>query len=244
VLEEPAKGVYRIEDAYTNWYLVEGSGRFTVVDCGVRASWSSLHAALRELDAAPGDIEAAILTHAHFDHTGFAERLRRAHGVPVWVHENDVPLTLHPLQYAHERMRLPYLLNPRALPIAAALISKRAFWPTPIKEVTRFTDGTLPVPGSPVVIPTPGHTMGHVSFHFPDRDALIAGDAFVTLNPYTGGIGPQIVPGAATADSVRALASLDALEETGATVVLTGHGEPWTSGVAAAVDLARAAGPS
>ncbi|HYP24491.1 MAG TPA: MBL fold metallo-hydrolase, partial [Actinomycetota bacterium] len=46
------------------------------------------------------------------------------------------------------------------------------------------------------------------------------------------------------ADSGQALASLDALAATGAVVVLTGHGEPWTQGVASAVERAREAGPS
>jgi glyoxylase-like metal-dependent hydrolase (beta-lactamase superfamily II) len=93
-------------------------------------------------------------------------------------------------------------------------------------------------------VPTPGHTIGHVSFHLPDRDVLIAGDAVVTFNPYTGGHGPQIVSGAATADSAQALASLDALAATGASTVLTGHGPVWREGAAGAVEAARAAGPS
>ena len=33
---------------------------------------------------------AVVLTHAHFDHMGFAERARRELGVAVYVHENDV----------------------------------------------------------------------------------------------------------------------------------------------------------
>jgi glyoxylase-like metal-dependent hydrolase (beta-lactamase superfamily II) len=94
------------------------------------------------------------------------------------------------------------------------------------------------------VIFTPGHTHGHCSLHLADRGVLIAGDAFVTYNPYTASSGPQIVSGAATADSAQALASLDALARTGAGVALTGHGPPWTDGIAEAVDRARAAGPS
>jgi len=86
--------------------------------------------------------------------------------------------------------------------------------------------------------------MGHVSFDLPGRDAVIAGDALVTLNPYTAGVGPQIVAGAATADSARNLASLDALAELDVGTVLPGHGEPWTGGAREAVRLARAAGPS
>ena len=73
---------------------------------------------------------------------------------------------------------------------------------------------------------------------------MIAGDAIVTLNPYTARRGPQIVARAATADSNRALASLDALAETGARTVLVGHGEPWRNGAEQAVTLARQAGPS
>jgi glyoxylase-like metal-dependent hydrolase (beta-lactamase superfamily II) len=73
---------------------------------------------------------------------------------------------------------------------------------------------------------------------------VIAGDAIVTLNPYTGRRGPQIVAGAATADSRRALDSLDELAKTGARTVLVGHGDPWTGGAEHAVAVARAAGAS
>ncbi|MEV3962239.1 hypothetical protein AB0M34_15290 [Nocardia sp. NPDC050193] len=55
------------------------------------------------------------------------------------------------------------------------------------------------------------------------------------LDPYTGGKGPQIVSGAATADSAMVLASP---AETGARSVRPGHGQPWTEGAAAAVELA------
>jgi hypothetical protein len=73
---------------------------------------------------------------------------------------------------------------------------------------------------------------------------VIAGDAVVTFNPYRATKGPQIVSGAATVDSRRALASLDALADTGATSVLVGHGEPWRHGAEAIVEQARRHGPS
>ncbi|MEJ7789452.1 MAG: MBL fold metallo-hydrolase [Thermoleophilaceae bacterium] len=237
------EGVHRIEDSYTNWYLLEEEGRLTVVDTGVPSSWGSLQDALAQLGRSTGDIEAVILTHAHFDHIGFAERARKELGVPVWVHENDVPLTRHPTQYSHERPRSYYLATqPKALPIVASFVRARAFFPTPIKEVRRYEEGPLAVPGSPQVFFTPGHTLGHCSVHLPDRDAVIAGDAIVTLNPYRGTVGPQIVAGAATADSERNLASLDAIAQTGATTLLCGHGEPWRQGVESAVERARAVG--
>jgi glyoxylase-like metal-dependent hydrolase (beta-lactamase superfamily II) len=236
-------GIHRIEDAFTNWYLVEDGDRITVVDAGVPTSWESFRAALRRLGRSPDDVDAVVLTHAHFDHVGFAERARRELGVPVWVHENDVPLTKHPWRYDHERPRSYYFATQvQALPIVATFVRNRAFWPRPIKEVRRYSGGSLPVAGSPRVVFTPGHTLGHCALHFPDRDAVIVGDAFVTLDPYTARTGPRVVARAATADSERALASLDALAETGARTAFVGHGEPWTQGVEAACAQARSAG--
>jgi glyoxylase-like metal-dependent hydrolase (beta-lactamase superfamily II) len=237
-----AEGVHRVEDAYTNWYLIEEAGRLTIVDAGVPTSWDSLTDALDRLGRSTADIDALVLTHAHFDHVGFAERARKEIGVPVWVHEEDVPLTVNPMGYQHERGRSRYLTNPGALPIVASLLRNRAFWPSPIAEVRRYTDGTLDVPGSPRVVFSPGHTYGHCALHLPDRDVLIAGDAIVTLDPYTGGRGPQIVARAATAYAERAMGSLDALEATGAGTVLTGHGDPWRDGVAEACRRARQVG--
>jgi glyoxylase-like metal-dependent hydrolase (beta-lactamase superfamily II) len=128
------------------------------------------------------------------------------------------------------------------MPIVASFVRTRAFFPAPVKEVRRYEDGTLPVPGTPRVVFAPGHTHGHCALHFADRDVLIAGDAIVTLDPYTARRGPRLVARAATCDVERNLASLDALAATGARIVLTGHGEPWTEGVQAAVEQARRAG--
>jgi glyoxylase-like metal-dependent hydrolase (beta-lactamase superfamily II) len=165
--------------------------------------------------------------------------------VPVYAPEQDVPLVGRPWRYYHERSRLPYLLNPRFIRIFAAMGAAGALRVKGIDDVRPYAEnGTLDVPGRPHVVATPGHTHGHRALHFPDRGAVIAGDAIVTLDPYTGGKGPQIVSGAATADSARALASLDGLAATGAEIVLTGHGPVWRDGVAPAVDQARERGPS
>src|SRR5215210_2786074 len=104
-----ADGVHRVGEHFVNWYLIEESGQLTVVDAGLPACWNSFLEALNGIGRARGDVEALVLTHAHFDHIGFAERARVELGIPVWVHENDAPLAKRPWLYMSERSPLSYL---------------------------------------------------------------------------------------------------------------------------------------
>jgi glyoxylase-like metal-dependent hydrolase (beta-lactamase superfamily II) len=137
------------------------------------------------------------------------------------------------------------LIYPRAVPIIGSMAAAGALAVSGVREVRELpSGGELDVPGAPRIVFTPGHTFGHCALHLPDRDALITGDALVTLDPYKAARGAQIIAGAATADSEMALASLEALALTAAQVVLPGHGDPWNDGIVAAVAAARAVGPS
>jgi glyoxylase-like metal-dependent hydrolase (beta-lactamase superfamily II) len=240
-----AEGIHRVEDAHTNWYLVEEDRRLTVVDTGLPRSWRSLHAALRDLGRAPADIEAVVLTHGHFDHMGFARRARSELGVPVFAHDRELPVVAHPWRYDHERSRIPYLRNPAFAKVFAEMTAMGALVVRGSRSVRTYeADQELDVPGRPRPLFTPGHTHGHCALLFEDRGAVIVGDAFVMLDPYTGRRGPCIVAGAATADSARALASLDAFSSLDARTALTGHGPAWHGEMRTAVELARAAGPA
>jgi glyoxylase-like metal-dependent hydrolase (beta-lactamase superfamily II) len=120
-----------------------------------------------------------------------------------------------------------------------------ALWVKGSDAVRTYTDrDRLDVPGRPEVVFTPGHTLGHCSLLLADRGATIVGDAFVTLDPYTGRHGPCIVAGAATADSGLALSSLERLGPLNGDTALTGHGPAWRGSMADAAERAIAAGPA
>lgn len=246
MLETPtqvAPGVHRLGNEYVNCYLIEDGNRMTLVDAGFSGFLPQLVAYLRSRGSSLAAIDAVILTHAHSDHVGMAERVRTEAPAPVHVHEADETMA-RTGKVGKRGSLLPYLRYPalwKLFLVGGRLGAAR----TPkIGEVTTFTDGDLDVPGRPRVIPTPGHSPGHVAFHLPDRGVLLAGDALCTYNPLTGKRGPQLMPRAFTSDVGQALASLDAIERIDADVLLPGHGEPWTDGPAAAVARTRELGPT
>src|SRR3954453_18273256 len=59
-----APGIHRVEDAYTNWYLVEDDSGVTIVDAGVPTSWRSLQEALPQIGKTTAYLKALVLTHA------------------------------------------------------------------------------------------------------------------------------------------------------------------------------------
>ncbi|MDH2443742.1 MBL fold metallo-hydrolase [Amnibacterium sp. CER49] len=239
-------GVHRLGHADVNCYLLVESDAVTVVDAAFPRTWPLLGKALTAIGRKPEDVRALVLTHAHFDHLGFARRIREEWEVPVLAHPAEESLARHPYSYAHENPRLLYpVRHPGGVPILGRMAAAGAFAVRGVEELGYYEPGaTLDLPGHPRVLFTPGHTFGHCALALPDVSAVIAGDALVTLDPYTGFRGPRIVAGAATADSALALDSLGELAATGARVLLPGHGEPWRQGAEAAVASARAAGPS
>jgi glyoxylase-like metal-dependent hydrolase (beta-lactamase superfamily II) len=241
---EVAPGIHRLGNDIVNYYVIEDGSRLALVDAGLPGFREQLEAFLAERGRALGDIEAVLLTHAHSDHVGVAEAVRAA-GATVYVHAADEEMA-RTGKYPKTEGGLGRYLRYRAtwrlvwLGVRAGGIRY-----SKIDAVTTFADAAeLDVPGRPRVVHTPGHSNGHVVFHFPDRGALMAGDALCTWNPLTGRDGPQIMSGAFSISSSQAMASLDRLEPLEAGVLLPGHGPPWTGGVAAAVARAREAGPS
>jgi glyoxylase-like metal-dependent hydrolase (beta-lactamase superfamily II) len=237
-----APGVHRLGNDIVNCYLIEDGNRMTLVDGGFPGFRAQLDEYLRSRGTSVAAIDAVILTHAHSDHVGMAESVRRDAGAPVYVHAADAEMARTGKIHRREGSLVPYLWRPavwRLFLVGGRLGAMR----TPnVSVLTPFTDGDLDVPGRPRVIPTPGHSPGHVAFHLPDRGVLIAGDALCTYNPLRGGRGPQLMPSAFAYDNQQLLASLDALERVDAGLLLVGHGEPWTEGPAAAVARAKEVG--
>jgi glyoxylase-like metal-dependent hydrolase (beta-lactamase superfamily II) len=242
---EVARGIHRLSLGVANWYLVEEGGRAILVDAGAPGDWSLLLSTLADRGLPMSALEAVLLTHAHSDHTGFAERARAEGGAKVWIHQADAACAKGARPPKNDGGMLRHLLHLETWRSAISLMRRGGTKIVPIVEVSEFADGeVLDAPGRPRAIHAPGHTPGHSALLFDDRSALLCGDAVVTHNPLTGRVGPQIMPSAFNRDTPEALRSLAVLENVQADVMLPGHGDPFTGGLAEAVRLARAAGVS
>ena len=243
---EIAPGIRRLGTGLVNVYLLEEAGAVTIVDAGAPGQWRNLPDELAAMGRSLGDVRALVLTHAHVDHVGFAERIRRECAVPVRVHADDAALARGEAKAVRDPTGPGYRgWSVRAIAgFGVFALSHGMMKVTPIAEVGTFLDGaTLDLPGAPRVLHVPGHTAGSVALHVPARDAIFVGDAFVTRNVITGRRGPHLAT-MFNADNREAIASLTRLDGLVARHVLPGHGEAWTGGLDTALRLVRESIPA
>jgi glyoxylase-like metal-dependent hydrolase (beta-lactamase superfamily II) len=238
--QQLADGIVRLGTPKVNWYLVADESGVTVVDAGLSGLRPQLEPGLKLLGRSPDDVRAFLLTHGDADHTGVAGKMRKdGDQTPIHLHPEDEYL-VHGGRKKTEDPMLPLLLNPGAWRLFGHFARYGGASPPKIENTVALADGqTVDVPGRPQAIHTPGHTEGHVVFHFPQHRALFLGDSLCTWHPITGERGPQLME--FNVSNKTALDSLSRYEGLDADLVLVGHGEPWTEGPKAAVERARQA---
>src|SRR5215475_11768865 len=219
LMDQAADGVWLVTGTDVNWVLVADGDEVTLVDTGEPRDLPRVLSSLQRIGRALGDVSAIVLTHAHPDHIGGAERLRADRGIPVRLLAAEVPHARGlVIEEASKLQILRAAWRPQVLLWVLRIVRAGATRVERLTEVTPFEAGSdaLDVPGRLVPIPTPGHTSGHCAFHLPDRGVLIAGDALITGHPVARRTGPQLCPPmfnhdeAATVDSLQALARISA----------------------------------
>lgn len=233
----------RVHLAHTplvNWTVVAGESGVLLIDAGFPGQRGDVLNSLRELGFGPDEVTAILLTHAHVDHLGSAIWFAREHGTPVYCHGNEVGHARRDyLQQVSPVALATQAWRPRWLAWSAEVALRGGLTRDGIPGARAFDDTTL-LPGSPVAVPTPGHTGGHCSYLV--DGVLVTGDALITGHPLARRPGPQLLPSMFNHDDDGCRRSLEVLAATGAQVLIPGHGQVWRGPVGEAVRQAARPG--
>jgi glyoxylase-like metal-dependent hydrolase (beta-lactamase superfamily II) len=235
-----ADGVHLVTGTDVNWVLVQEGDALTVVDTGYPGDAGRLDASVRALGREPGDVAGVLVTHWHVDHVGSVVRWAEDHGVPTWVHRDELA---NARGDRHESATTLDVARRAWQPRYAAWalrISRAGATAQPTSDAVRTWegDGPLDLPGGPVPVHVPGHTSGHAVYLFPGAGVLATGDALATGHAVSRRRGPQLLPDFFATDPERAAASLARLRDLDADTIAPGHGPVWRGRPAVAVDVA------
>lgn len=153
-------------------------------------------------------VDQIWLTHSHFDHCGGVAELQDATGAPLLAHPDEALFRQNVLTSV-ERWNLPsagYRNCPE--PNETIIGGERLAWGSYTFEV----------------LPTPGHSPGHLSFYCASERFVLSGDAL-----FQSSIGRTDLPGGNHNELIQSIiAHLLSLPD--ATRVLSGHGPDTTIG--------------
>lgn len=229
--------VYRLGNRYVNWYLVDSTEGLLIIDTGLAGQWPQLPQAVAQLGKRLTDISYILLTHAHPDHLGTAERIRRESEAPVWIHQRDAAAATTSQAGPPPARLLLNVWRPAVMKMVATMMRQKAMQAQPVGVVRPFSDAeTLAIPGAPVVIHVPGHTPGSCAFYFKEDQVLFSGDELVTFDlPRAKKSPPTLAPGEDEMTMRLSLSRLGFLEQV---LLLPGHGDPWRGDMAQAIQQA------
>ena len=157
-------------------FLVRGDGHHTLVDTGYGPpgremgvpGGGELPRRLADLGVSPDDIDIVIHTHLHMDHTGWNID-----------DDRDDALTFPNATFYVARAELEYWTSPAADDNPLAEAARHRINPVVAAGRVETTDGEHAVSDHVTMIPTPGHTPGHVSVMVASRGEhlVLLGDA-------------------------------------------------------------------
>ena len=248
-VSEIACGVFSIGPwgrTQTVVYAVRSPDSWVLVDAGWAGDGQRIQCAVESVFGPRSGPSAILLTHVHPDHEGDSRALATDWRCPVYVSPQELPIADRDFSAMRDTaMPLDRWL---VLPMMRAMGARRRqaiFDSATLAGVVRVLDPSRNIPGLPgwACVPTPGHTLGHVSFFRAADGVLISGDALVTAKIDTvaslllGRNGLSGPPWYTTWNSIAAHASIQALAALKPQVLAGGHGIPMSGpGTAEAIN--------
>ena len=217
-----AEGVYSIgqrQGGHVHAFLVDDGHELTLIDTLFDADGHRILTAIKDIGHAVTDLKHIVLTHGHRSHLGGLAALKKQSGATVYAHawEADIIAGQREAQRITLLPKRPYQAYYIQLGLALGL-GKHV--PCPIDRTVDEESSIGPLR----VIEAPGHSPGHLAFHWSERSVLFAGDAVATWPYFSAGWRAFNLNLEQHQRSMRRLARFDAK------AVAVGHGEPIADG--------------
>ena len=176
-MDQLAAGIHQVSKG-VNAFVIDGDEGVVLVDTGLPKRHGSILDGLSAIGRKPRDIVGIVITHGHTDHAGGAAALKRESGAEVVASEGDAPVVRgeRPAP-APPVLDFPLLRGlARVFPAAEGVSVDHSVSEGPLSLVPDLT-----------VVPTPGHTAGHISLLL-DRHGgvMFAGDS--AMSTRSGGV--------------------------------------------------------
>ncbi|MFZ0341062.1 MAG: MBL fold metallo-hydrolase [Gaiellaceae bacterium] len=223
-MKELAPGVYSLghgKGGHVHAFLLDAGGELLLVDTLFEGDARLVFEALQTLGRSPGDLTRIAITHAHRSHLGGLAALKRASGATVYAHRWEADIV------GGDRRAQAVSIVPhqslRLIPFQLGLwLDRPRHEPCPVDELLDEGDALGPLQ----VMHSPGHSPGHLTFWWPERGFLIAGDGVATW--------PNLCAGwkVFNLNHLQHKASLGRLATFEPQIVGVGHGDPITANAA------------
>jgi glyoxylase-like metal-dependent hydrolase (beta-lactamase superfamily II) len=226
-------------------YLIRDADGFALVDCGMDLPLcrQALDRHLAALGLPLSALHTIVATHGHPDHIGQGPTLRQACGARIWLHRRDLAIIGpdSPLNDSDPVVLAAWLARYGFPPLEAEAASQnveeysgetKTVEPDRVLEGgERFEIGAYRFE----VVPTPGHTPGHVCLFESNHRFLLSGDHLF------GATAPNVrlMPYSSLDVMAQYLESLRVFARLAAERAWPGHGEPFEAPAARAEDVVR-----
>jgi glyoxylase-like metal-dependent hydrolase (beta-lactamase superfamily II) len=221
-----APGVYSLSQdkgGRVHAYLLDDGNGLTLIDTLYDDDANVVLAELQSIGKKPADVKHIILTHAHKSHVGGLAAFKKASGATVCSHEWEVDI----IGGRRKSERVSAFPPKRPLAVyhlqLGLALGRGAHQPCEVDRRIKAGDHIGPLQ----VVATPGHTPGSLSFWWPERRALFAGDVIATWPEFAAGWPGLTLDNEQNLRSVKQLTDFSNVE-----VLCTGHGDPVTQDAA------------
>lgn len=218
---EIAPGLYSMGDkkgGYVRAFLLDDGNGLTLVDTLVDKDGRQVLNELKAIGKKPGDVKRIILTHAHPSHLGGLAALKAATGARIYSHDWEADIIAGKRKVEVPKgttviPQKPYKIYHLQLGLVFGLGKHD---PCEVDENLKDGDHIGPL----TVMHAPGHTPGSITFFWPEKRALIAGDIVATWPEFALGWPAITLDNKQNRESVGKLTDMMDAE-----ILCVGHGE-------------------